>query len=62
MPERLQTLGLDRLDVALKQSFRGNARWPIDRPALAALTDVGLSNSIVLDSLSGSQETQGFDG
>jgi hypothetical protein len=33
------------LDASLRKSFRGDARWPIDRAALAALIDIGLSNA-----------------
>lgn len=33
------------LEASLKKSFLHNARWPIDRASLAALIDMGLSNS-----------------
>jgi hypothetical protein len=33
----------DELDSLLKQAFAEGARWPIERPSLRALSDLGLS-------------------
>jgi hypothetical protein len=33
----------DELDSLLKQAFAEGVRWPIERPSLMALSDMGLS-------------------
>lgn len=39
----------DQLEASLKRSFADGVRWPIDRAALAALIDIGLSNAQIAD-------------
>lgn len=37
--------GQDELEARLRRSFTAGSRWPIDRGALAALSDMGLSDA-----------------
>lgn len=44
MAESAPSYSRDGLRASLKQFFTGGALWPVDRAALAAMTDMGLSN------------------
>ncbi|HEX9464222.1 MAG TPA: hypothetical protein VGB82_16610 [Alphaproteobacteria bacterium] len=37
----------DAVEASLTKKFAADERWPIGRPALAALVDMGLSNEAI---------------